>query len=283
MKGQSALFRVRHDGTRFRADGEGFDAAAYSRFKYGSDRAAGEYGRRMAGPLLDVHPHASRAPETVVLASAAYKHTPSAAHAVFKAMHVELLERGVLVPVTRILRENLVEGDYGTLGAADRERLMQANGLSVDPESVAGKHVVVVDDVRITGSHERSVERLMDTVGPASTTFLYLVDLDRDQASADPAFEDRLNHALVRDLPSYAALVDSEPCTLNARSVKSALDPRNGSDLAAFVRSRSRAWVEHLVACAAADGYDLMGTYGPSYRQALAHLARRPVPAGVTG
>jgi hypothetical protein len=268
------LFRVRHDGTGFVADDRPFDAGAYSRFKYGSEREAAGYGTRLAALLLDVHPALPEHERDVVLASAAYKHTPSAAHAAFRALHAGLLDLGVFVPVTRIRRENVVEGDYGTLGAADRERLMRENGLSVDRAAVRGKHVVVLDDVRITGSHERSIDRLMATVSPASVTFLYLLELDAGQAAADPTFEDRLNHQQVRDLPSYGALLDGEPCVLNARSVKAVLDPRHRPGLDEFLRGRPRVWVEGLVRCAGNDGYDRMPTYRPSFHAVRDFLAR---------
>ena len=65
-------------------------------------------------------------------------------------------------PLLRVDRMSASAGDYGVLSARARDRLMAANTLSFRrfrPELVRDAHLMVVDDVRVTGAHQRCLMR----------------------------------------------------------------------------------------------------------------------------
>jgi hypothetical protein len=110
-----------------------FDGALYSRYKYGSTVAAGWFARALGQAFLDRYPrlaHQSR----LLIASSPYRRMPTAnALAVrFAAvLNVARAGRGLLpAPVVHIERMAASSGDYGTLPAEARTRLMAVNALS---------------------------------------------------------------------------------------------------------------------------------------------------------
>jgi hypothetical protein len=155
-----------------------FDVLLYSRYKYGSATAAGVLARALGTAFLARYRELVARPRLLVAASP-YHHVPTAAHALavrFTAMLSAERTRYRLPParLVRIDREVVVQGDYGTLPAAARARLMAANALSFDRllPCAEGSHLIVVDDVKVTGAHQRCLLRASDPWRTGSTTHL---------------------------------------------------------------------------------------------------------------
>ena len=114
-------------------------------------------------------------------------------------------------PLVQVDRIRPCAGDYGMLSAQDRDRHMAANSLSFRrfrPDQVRGAHLLVIDDVRVTGAHQRCMARASDALPLASRTFLYIAAFPSPQDGCfDPTREDALNHAAIKTLDDLAGLV----------------------------------------------------------------------------
>jgi len=179
-----------------------FDAALYSRYKYGSAAAADSLARALAQAFLDRHGRLAHQPR-LLIASSPYRRVPTAANALAvrfaTVLNAVRAGRGVPpAPLLHIERIAASSGDYGTLPAEARTRLMAANALSFDRlrPHARGAHLIVVDDVKVTGAHQRCLIRASDTLPLASRTFAHIAAFGRAGLEPpDPALEDRLNHA----------------------------------------------------------------------------------------
>jgi len=268
-----------------------FSSARYSRYKYGSVAAAEAFARALGTVLGERHPELARAPK-LLMTSSPYTYVPTAATTLARRLRTVLnmtrarcgLPPAPLVQVDRI---SPVSGDYGTLSAQERDRLMAANTLSFRrfrPEQVRDAHLLVIDDVRVTGAHQRCLTRVTDALPLAARTFLYIASFP-SQAGAcfDPTQEDALNHAAIKTLDDLAAIVESGDFAWNVRICKFVLNPANHGDLPRFLGRMPGWFVRGLYRNSSRDGYSRMGPYAPSHAVVRAELARRnrrPVEAG---
>lgn len=240
-----------------------FDHTHYSEFKYGRRDIAEQYGKALA-QVLAVHFSGTDGP--VVIIGTPYKRVPNAARMLAIAADRHLRALGLPTSYTYIYQHRLVVGDYCTLTAQERDERNRQKKRYVDPDDFAGKHVVVIDDVRITGSIERSIMGLLDGIPVLSTTVLNLVRLDSDVALHDPRLEDKLNHRAVRGLPDLVRLMDQrDQFMLTTRAVKFVLqaDP---SDVNWFLDRLDATQALDFYDAVVDEGYDIMPRYEQVFR-----------------
>jgi hypothetical protein len=255
-----------------------FSAALYSRYKYGSQTAAAAFARALAAAFCDRYPELVRGPRLLV-ASSPYSHVPTAAHSLAREL-VPVLNATRAgygldqAPLVQIERATTSEGDYGTLSAQARDRRMAANSLSFarfGPHRVRGAHLLVVDDVRVTGAHQRSVARASEGLPLGSRTFLYLAAFT---GSFDPTVENRLNHSGISTLDDLGGIVRAGDFAWNVRVCKFLLNRDNRADLPRFLAGMPGWFVRELHRNSTGDGYARMDAYAGSHAIVDAALKR---------
>ena len=183
------------------------------------------------------------------------------------------------VPLVKVDRVSAAAGDYGTLSARARDQRMADTVLSLRrfrSDQVRDAHLLVVDDVRVTGAHQRCLARASDALPLRARAFLYLAAFSSpESASFDPTAEDALNHAAIRTLDDLAALVAGNDFTWNVRVCKFVLSPANHGGLPRFLRQMPGWFVRGLYRNSRRDGYAWMGPYAPSHAAVRAELEAR--------
>lgn len=268
------------------ADGSGpsaLSSARYSRYKYGSVTATETFARALVAALDERHPELARAP-ALLMTSSPYAYVPTAATALARRLQPLLnaarAGQGLpAAPLVKVDRIRTSAGDYGTLPAEARDRHMAANALSFRqfrPDQVRGAHLLVVDDVRVTGAHQRCLTRASEDLPLAARTFLYIASFPGPAgAGFDPTMEDALNHAAVKTLSDLAGIVEADDFAWNVRACKFILDPANYSDLPRFLRRMPGSFVRDLHRNSRGDGYWQMSRYAPSHAAVCAELGER--------
>jgi hypothetical protein len=259
-----------------------FDAARYSKYKYGSTVAADWFARMLGPAFLDRYPGLAQLPR-LLIASSPYHHVPTAANALAvrfaTVLNAARAGRGLPpVPLVQIERMAASAGDYGTLPAEARARLMAANALSFDRlrPYADGAHLIVVDDVKVTGAHQRCLTRASETLPLGSRTFLHIAAFDGAGAERlDPALEDRLNHAVISTLDDLASLARDSDFTWNVRVCKFLLGPANRGQLPSFLIRMADRFVRELRHNSLIDGYARMDAYRESHAIVQRELRRR--------
>ena len=156
---------------------------------------------------------------------------------------------------------------------------MAANVLSFrrfPPDQVRGAHLLVIDDVRVTGAHQRSVMRASEDMPFLARTFLYLACFRRAAGNRfDPTQENALNHAAVKTLGDLAGIVTRGDFSWNVRVCKFVLDLANRRGLPRFLGEMPGWFVRDLHRNSCRDGYARMAAYAPSHEVVRAELAKR--------
>jgi hypothetical protein len=260
-----------------------FSAARYSQYKYGSVAAAETFARALGTAFGERHPDLARA-RKLLMTSSPYTRVPTAATTLARRLRPVLnatrarydLPPAPLVQVDRISPSS---GDYGTLSASARDRCMEVNALSFrrfKPDEVRDACLLVIDDVRVTGAHQRCLMRATDELPLATRAFLYIASfLDPASGYFDPTQEDALNHAAVRTLDDLAGLVKAGDFAWNVRVCKFVLNPANRGDLPRFLDRMPDWFVRELHRNSCQDGYSRMDPYAPSHAVVRAELRRR--------
>jgi hypothetical protein len=259
-----------------------FSARQYSRYKYGSVAAAEAFARALGGAFWACRPELAGVPR-LLLTSSPYTYVPTAATTLARSLQPVL--NGVRAgaglppaPLVQVDRIGTSAGDYGTLSAPARDRRMAANVLSFrrfPPDQVRGAHLLVVDDVRVTGAHQRSVMRASEDIPFLARTFLYIACFRSASSRFDPTQENALNHAAVRTLGDLAGIVADGDFSWNVRVCKFVLDPANRRGLPRFLGQMPGWFVRDLHRNSCRDGYARMAAYAPSHEAVRAELARR--------
>jgi len=267
-------------------------AARYSRYKYGSVTAADAFAAALGTAFAEHCPDLLAAPR-LLMTSSPYTYVPTAATTLARRLRPALnalrAGRGLPpVPLVQVDRVGAAAGDYGTLSARARDQRMADTVLSLRrfrPDQVRGAHLLVVDDVRVTGAHQRCLARASDGLPLSARAFLYIAASGGPAApSFDPTVEDALNHAAIRTLDDLATLVADNDFTWNVRVCKFVLNPANHGGLPRFLRQMPGWFVRGLYRNSRRDGYAWMSPYAPSHAAVRAELeARHDIGAGRGG
>ncbi|WP_446666451.1 phosphoribosyltransferase family protein [Flexivirga sp. B27] len=187
------------------------DARGYSRFKHG-DAAA---GRRFAVALaalaaqcLDSRP--------VLVTTSAFAQVPPAAYSLLIPFveHLRSLRPDLEVGAFRINRRGVSNGDYSRMTPADRRASIGSADLTPERD-VSGTTVLALDDIRVTGNHERAMDRCLNDAGVAEVWHLYVVDA-ADFAQC-PQIESVLNEAAIDGAQDLLEIADERRFVPNAR------------------------------------------------------------------
>lgn len=175
----------------------------YSRFKYGDGDIARKFGKLLAIRALEVVPVDIDNPMPILVTSSAYKTAPPASYALVKpfveAVREELPDAHI--EPFKIYRSILTEGDYASMSLEEREAVMERNGLVLpDDLPETARAVIALDDILVTGSHERMIHRKLDGAIDALMLYCYILDVSED--ATNPAIEAAINHIALSSLQS---------------------------------------------------------------------------------
>lgn len=185
-----------------------FDAKHYSRFKFGDDTYAREYGEQLAAAIYTRHKAQLIAKGAVVIPSP-YNYVPNAAttmckHFVRKLNHFLVGANGQHVDYSIIHRKVSYINDYGYLDAATRKSLIDNDEFYFVKEYYKDRIIIFIDDVCISGTHERKLIELMAEADVNNTTIFGYYGT---YSGEDPTIESRINFAAIRNSRDFIELV----------------------------------------------------------------------------
>jgi hypothetical protein len=203
-------------------DSFSFSPHEFSRFKFGDDGVAYRFGVALAEGFIRDRLHTFPIPKTVVAVS--YQSIPTAAHSLRKHFILHLnrwLARNGYPPTQeiKIHRITTYQVDYSTQSVESRRQLIGKDHFHIDRDLVGCKTVLVLDDIRVTGTHEQRLLQMFDEFGLRSqVAFIYFAELtNRD---VDPDIENWLNFYAVHSIFDLEEMVKSGKFAINARVVK---------------------------------------------------------------
>lgn len=233
-----------------------FDAAAYSRMKFGSHLAAKLLGTNLADRFFARHRDALN--DRCVVIPAPSTTVPVAAtllsHHFMNRVNAKLVAEGALpLEWTLAHRDVTYNNDYADQPKAIRRQLLKADRIYLNRAFVAGKTLLFVDDCRITGAHEAKLTDFLRAEGVENRRlFVCFAAYTGD----DPSVETRLNHAAIRSAEDLIELAREPGHQVTTRAVRLILGVSVGQ-LRTLLATAPAAFVEGVFHAALTKRYHL--------------------------
>lgn len=265
----------RPDGSIIDVQGKPFSPSDYSRFKHGDARVMRMYGRLMADEFKDVFIDRS-----AIVAPFAFMYVPTAAGNMMPFLHDRIgwhrMSSGIpCIERFHVHKEVSPDGHrtdhgYALVSVDERRRILQRSPLCADFSRLAGKTVVLIDDIRITGSSEARLLELLQHSGAKSIVFLYIASMDAEVADLNPGIESTLNQWHVKSLREMAEILSSGEYRFNLRNCKFILEQHGSGELPEFLRSLDDSVLEGLWSAILANSY----YFDPGYIEPVGCIER---------
>ena len=253
----------------------GFSPADYSRFKFGDDSIAKKFGNDLArGFIENFRVVLSRGEQLVVIPSP-YSFIPTATFAMKNyftyALNNWLAENGhPVVQETKVHRTVTYKEDYGELNAEERIKLIGNDSFHIDREFVKGKTLVFLDDIRITGSHEKMILKMAGEYGLENESYLlYFAELHNK--NIHPNIENYLNYYAVKSIFDVEKIVGGGNFKFNTRVVKYILSTELPA-FTIFLQNQSDDFLEQLYHLAIGNGYHTIPAYAVNLNFIKEHI-----------
>ena len=250
-----------------------FDRYAYSRYKYGDTNQARIFGEELSQGFLDKHGEFLLSSSQSFLAlSSPRARIPPAAYFIFQTF-LEQLNRFCQIhhrpPILEhtIQRLGTIAEDYSTLSEHERFDHLIHERYSIDSQSLNNKYLLFLDDIRITGMHERNIIRLLENSAISNRRFfIYYAQLINEHIPS--SFEYQLNRCAIGNLPQLLTIINN-PLSIfqiNTRILKEILRS-NASELNEFLQSISVELLSQIYHACLACQYQTMDAFTGTFRQ----------------
>ena len=258
MQTSYALHHINH-ATTFT-----FSQAHYSKFKYGDNFVAQQFGTALAAGFINKHLKNQLNIGQLVVISSPYAFIPTATFAM-KNFFVVALNRWLahnnhlVVQETKVYRTVTYKEDYGNLNAEDRIRLIGNDSFYIDATFVQNKTLVFLDDIKITGSHEKMITKMLHEYNLNNNTYLlYFAQLTNLNIPAQ--IENYLNNFVVKTVSDLNTIINSNNFAINTRIVKFILNNKP-KVFNTFIQQQTLAFVNLLYNMAIGNNYHKMDAY----------------------
>lgn len=251
-----------------------FDIEEYSRLKFGSGRVAKKFGKALADAFFHEFYQVITTQKCVVIPAPSTTVPVAAtllANHFFNRLNSRLAQLGHLpVEMTHVHRDMTYNNNYADLQADERRRLLAGDSQYFNRDFVKGKHLIFIDDVRITGSHEEKLESVLKSLG--MTNSRTYVSFCRYSGS-NPSIEGKLNHCYVKDARDLVRMSHENGHVMTTRAIRLLLeyDPTNFDQL---LEQAPDAFLESAYYAAIVKGYNRIPDYEQNFR-VLAKVAKQ--------
>jgi len=242
----------------------GFSPDDYSKFKHGALNIARKFGYALADRFIKNCFKKTYKGQQIVVVPSAYSYIPTASFYMkiffVKKLNQYLYENGYpITQETKINRSVTYREDYGEMSAQDRYRLISGDKFHIDKAFVEGKQLLFLDDVKITGTHERIIIKMLNEFGIDNSSYmLYFAELVNPDIS--PTFENYINNHFVKSIDNVDEIIKNDEFVFNTRVVKYILN-REGEIFDNFIAKQTPRFCEDLYYLAIGNEYFQFESY----------------------
>lgn len=208
--------------------------AHYPGLKLGLRESVEYYGARLSRLAEEVITQAGPGPADWVITGPAYHILPGGPNLLCSYIHHDLKNNlpesislsQVVIPDKTADRE-IKDWDalnkyhnYSTFTEQERSELYrQSPEPALEPRDFRGRSILFVNDIRVTGTHERYLQAAFEKMDPPQVCWLYVLTVDPDLASAQPEIEFAINHSRIAGFEEFAELIATRELEYTSRCI----------------------------------------------------------------
>lgn len=201
-----------------------FSESEYSKFKFGENSYAEKFANELFEGFIENNKELILSHDEIVILPSPYLSIPTASNYLchyFKLRMNKFLfdNKKKALAESKIYRNQTYTTDYGSLDFNDRVKLISNDTYYIDRNYISGKLCLFIDDIKITGSHEHIVKKILDEYNvEGKFAFVYFAELINKDIH--PNIENYYNYFYVKNIHSLISIVNSVSFAFNTRIVK---------------------------------------------------------------
>lgn len=241
-----------------------FSESEYSKFKFGENAYAEKFADELFEGFIAQHSDLILSHTDIVILPSPYHSIPTASNFLchyFKLRMNHFLYRHgrKALSESKIYRNQTYTTDYGNLDYAERVRLIGNDTYYIDRNYIGNKLCLLLDDIKITGSHEHIVKKILEQYDVQGTfVFLYFAELVNKDIH--PNIENYYNYFYVKDTRSLMEVINSPTFEFNTRIVKYILKLKE-SEFSLLLTSLKKKVKRKLFDLAVSNNYHTIDEY----------------------
>jgi hypothetical protein len=202
-----------------------FSPLEYSKFKYGNIEIARKFAFEIGNSILnfDTFQELLKDKNEIFVLSSPYSFIRTASSYIaeyfFYYLSNHFLTSNIKVHFGKINRSVSYIEDYGQMNANERFNLIAKDEFSCDYDLLKEKLIIAIDDIRVTGTHEKIVQNVLTPILDSSNV-IYTYYIKIDSQSIEPQYENYLNYFYVKSLEEIKELINQYDFKFNTRVVK---------------------------------------------------------------
>jgi hypothetical protein len=201
-----------------------FREEEYSKFKFGDKFYAEKFAKELFEGFVNEFRDLILSEQEIVILPSPYLSIPTASNFLCyyfkKELNSFLFKNNKKASIeSKIYRNQTYVTDYGNLDFSERVKLISNDTYYIDRNFIEGKLCIFVDDIKITGSHEHTVNKILDQYHVnGDFVFVYFAELANKEIH--PKIENHYNYFSVKNVEDIVAIINSEHFQYNTRIVK---------------------------------------------------------------
>lgn len=202
-----------------------FDSHQYSLLKFGHKKSIGHFAEKLFHLIVELHKTKSIDLNKCVILIGPYQFIDTASSLLTKQTIERLNEVAVQLGLFRkveflkVDRKTTYFTDYAKMSKEDRYNLIKNDSFYVDYDRLGDNDIIIIDDIRISGTHEDIMFDLFQADGFSKTVnFLFLAEIDPD--SFEPAIEHHLNSTVIATAHDLIPYLIEDSLVFTTRGVK---------------------------------------------------------------
>lgn len=218
MKSSYSLHKIIHENEY------PFDANEYSWFKFGDKHYAEKFAGELFEGFIEKYSDLLLSNKEIVILPSPYLSIPTASnflcHYFKKHLNCFLFKNNRKASVeSKIYRNQTYVTDYGNLSFDERLQLISNDTYYIDQKFINDKLCIFVDDIKITGSHEHTVNKILNQYGvKGEFVFVYFAELVNK--NIHPKIENHYNYFAIKNLQDIVTIINKNKFQYNTRIIK---------------------------------------------------------------
>ena len=232
-----------------------FDANEYSWFKFGDKQYAEKFAVELFEGFIEKHSDLLLSKKEIIILPSPYLSIPTASNFLCfyfkKCLNSFLFKNNKKASVeSKIYRNQTYVTDYGNLSFDERVKLIANDTYYIDRNFINDKLCIFVDDIKITGSHEHTVNKILDQYN-VNGDFVFVYFAELMNKDIHPKIENYYNYFAVKSVNDIVEVVNRTKFQYNTRIIKFILnlDEEQFSFLINNISIEKRNVLFHLAIC----------------------------------
>jgi hypothetical protein len=237
-----------------------FDASKYSLLKFGHRASINDYANKLFSLVLELHNSDAININNSVILIGPYQFIDTASSLLTKQT-ISLLNQYAkntnnLMEIchSKVNRKTTYFTDYALMSKEDRYNLIKNDSFIVDYDAIGSKDIIIIDDIRISGTHEDIMYNIFKDGGFQNTiNFIFLAEVERNEF--DPKIEHFFNSKTISNVKDLIPYITSDSLDFTTRGVKMILS-QSQHEFIDFIAKISIDNMEELRKLAIGNEYD---------------------------